>query len=300
MSQKYLHIELCSEYTLDFTIHNTPLADLWLERMYLREPYPLDHPDRFYGFNSPEQEVSRAESMIRECIATINSYQPIVEKEFTSVYDQDCLNYLHSIFERYHGLLNQQKTKWWLQAPQPVKTALAELNLAVHRCESSARFVSKPRFVCTWFGLPKDCVLPENIMKQYGVLNPGFGSVYLNYVEIGKTLFDLALDNDEYIGDDAFKPFSHYNSDFVVRFYELQQQHIDKILSRMQDFYHLHYDFFKQRGLTNFDHINLQPLFFPVAQLIETVSREQLLKDIQQRQYITRVYIDETMHHTNT
>ena len=45
--------------------------------------------------------------------------------------------------------------------------------------------------------------------------------------------------------------------------------------------------------------IKLQPLQFPVAKIIETVPREQLINDIQQRQLVTRVYIDETMHHTN-
>jgi len=299
MSQQYLHIELSKDYTLDFRIHNTPMADLWLERMDLRHPYPIDHPDRFYGFNSQEQEISRAEKMIQDCIATINGYQPIIEREFTNVYDQDCLNYLHNIFERYHGLLNQQKTIWWLRAPTPVKKALAELNLAVHRCETCSKSILN-RFVCTWYGVPKDVVLPEHHMMQYGELSPPFGSVCINYTEVGKTLLDLSMDNDEYIGDDAFQPFHHYSPDFVVRMYELSPERIDKILKNMQTYYQEHYDFFSSRGLTDFNHVKLQPLVFPVAQLIETTTREQLLKDVQQRQYITRVYIDEKMHNTNS
>ena len=299
MPQQYLHIDLGADYTLDFEIHNTPLADLWLERMRLRDPYPIDHPDRFYGFDSQEQEIARAEKMIRGCIATINSYQPIIEREFTTVHDQDCLNYLHNIFERYHGLLNQQKTLWWLRAPQPVKKALAELNLAVHRCETSSRFV-RPRFVCTWFGVPKDVTLSEEVMKQCGDINPPFGSVCLNYVEIGKTLFELMLDKDMYIGDEAFQPFSHYNPDFVVKFFEYSSKDIDTILQNMQQYYQAHRNFFAERGYQQFDHVKLQPLQFPVARIVETVPREQLIKHIQQRQLVTRVYIDETMHHTNS
>jgi hypothetical protein len=206
---------------------------------------------------------------------------------------------LHNIFERYHGLLNQQKTLWWLRAPQPVKKALAELNLAVHRCESSSRFV-KPRFVCTWFGLPKDKALPESVMKQYGEIDPPFGSVCLNYVEIGKTLFDLMLDKDEYISDDAFQPFDHYNPDFVVKFFEYSPNAVDNIMKNMQQYYQEHYDFFAEQGYQHFDHVKLQPLQFPVARIIETVPREQLISDIQQRQLVTRVYIDETMHHTDS
>ena len=299
MPQQYLHIDLGTDYTLDFEIHNTPLADLWLERMRLRDLYPIDHPDRFYGFDLPEQEIARAEKMIQQCISTINSYQPIIEREFTTVYDQDCLNYLHNIFERYHGLLNQQKTIWWLRAPQLVKKALAELNLAVHRCEASSRFI-RPRFVCTWYGLPKDNVLPENVMKQYGEINPPFGSVCLNYVEIGKTLLDLVIDNDTYISDEAFQPFYHYNPDFVVKFFEFSSNEVDTIMQTMQQYYQEHYDFFAKHGYPQFDHVKLQPLQFPIARIIETVPREQLIKNIQQRQLVTRVYIDETMHHTKS
>jgi hypothetical protein len=298
MLQQYLHIEFCKNYTLDFKIHNTPLAKLWLEKMRLRDPYPIDHPDRFYGFNSQEQEIDRAEKMIRGCISIINSYQPIIEREFTTVHDQDCLNYLHNIFERYHGLLNQKKTLWWLRAPQPVKKALSELNLAVHRCETTSRKL-KPRFACTWYGVPTDTVLPEDVMKQCGEINPTFGSVCLNYVDIGKTLLDLMIDKDEYISNEAFQPFSHYNPDFVVKFFEYSSKEVDSMLKNMQQYYQEHYDFFAERGYQQFDHVKLQPLQFPVASIIETVPREQIINNIQQRQLVTRVYIDETMHHTN-
>lgn len=294
-----MHIDLGADYTLDFQIHNTPLADLWLERMHLRHPYPIDHPDRFYGFNSQEQEIARAEAMIQSCIDTINAYQPIIERPFTSVHDQDCLNYMHSIFERYHGLLDQQKTLWWFRAPTEVKKALAELNLAVHRCEASSRFV-RPRFVCTWYGLPKAVALPETVMQQHGELNPPFGSVCLNYVEIGKTLFDLMLDQDAYISDEAFWPFTHYNPDFNVKFFEYTSDELDNILKKMQQYYEQHRDFFASRGYPEFNHVKLQPLQFPVAQLIETVPRDELIKHIQQRQLVTQVYIDETMHHTDS
>jgi hypothetical protein len=299
MPQQYLHIDLGADYTLDFEIHNTPLADLWLERMHLRDPYPIDHPDRFYGFDSREQEIARAEKMIQQCVSIINGYQPIIEREFTTVYDQDCLNYLHNIFERYHGLLNQQKTLWWLRAPESIKKALSDLNIAVHRCESASRKL-KPRLVCTWFGVPKDTALPEEIMNQYGTINPAFGSVCLNYVEIGKTLLDLVIDNDAYIGDEAFRPFNYYNPDFVVRLFELDSNVVDLMLQNMQQYYQEHYDFFVNQGYPQFDHVKLQPLQFPVARIIETVPRDQLIKDIQQRQHVTRVYIDETMHHTNS
>lgn len=292
MPAQHLYIELGtdSSFTLVFEILNTALADLWIERMNVREQYPLDHPKRFYGFNSRNKEIEIAEQHIRSCIKTINGYHPIIEQEFTNVYDQDCLNYMHHIFEVYHGLLDQQNHEFWLAAPVTVKRALAELNIAVHRCETASR-TSLPRLVCTWFGLPKTEILLESTIKAYGVLNPGFGTVCLNYVEIGKTLEDLAIDNDNYIADDAFKPFNSYSADFVIRFSEQTPEEINTNLTRMQEYHQQHYDFFNTRSLSTFDDVRLLPLRYPVAKLIETCSRDHLLKEIQLRQHVNRVYI---------
>ena len=297
MAQQYLHIELgINALTLDFEIHQTSIASAWVERMGARESYPLDHPRRFHGFDSREQEQSRAEQMIIDCITTINTHEHIIDREFT--WDQDCLNYLHNIFERYHGLLDQQDHDFWHRSPLTVRRALADLNLAVHRCESIKDLV--PRFVCTWYGMPKIKKLTNEQMSQHGNIRPGFGSVCINYVEIGKTLEDLAHDNDNYIGDDAFQPFQHYSADFAVRLFENSHERVAKKLESMQTYYYQHHEFFKSRGLPNFNHPQLLPLRFPVAQLIETMPREQLLDQIRPHQYITRVYIDETMHHSNS
>ena len=158
-----------------------------------------------------------------------------------------------------------------------------------------------PRAPKTWIKKPTTWLTSvdiENVMKQYGEINPPFGSVCLNYVEIGKTLLDLVIDNDTYISDEAFQPFWHYNPDFVVKFFEFSSNEVDTIMQTMQQYYQEHYDFFAKHGYPQFDHVKLQPLQFPVARIIETVPRDQLIKDIQQRQLVTRVYIDETMHYT--
>ena len=71
----------------------------------------------------------------------------------------------------------------------------------------------------TWYRLKKyltldddDYSLFEDVAKK--------GTIYLLYAEIGKTLEDLSVDNDQYIHDDAFKPFSHYSADFCVKYYD--------------------------------------------------------------------------------
>ena len=296
MTQQYLHITLGADsYPLDFRVADNALGRLWLERMTARDPYPMDHANRFYGFDDADTERLRAQVWIQRCCDTINQYQPIIQRQFE--YTQNGLNYLHHIFETYHGLLDQQHHEFWQAAPEPVRQALAELNLAVHACETALRS-QNPRFVCTWFGLPKIRTLDYAAISDCITVTPPWGSVCLNYVEIGKTLEDLALDGDNYIGADAFKPFLHYSADFVVRMFEEDHWTVQARISHMEDYYQHHRDYFLSQGW-DFG-AELMPYRFPVAQLIETESRAEIMQNIQQRQHITRVYIDETMHHSHT
>lgn len=271
--------------TLEFKIRDTEIARLWVERMMSRANYPLDHPDRFYGFNSAEIEQQRAADIIQQCISIINAHLPIIDRQFE--YTQDCLNYLHNIFERYHGLLDQQNTEYWHQASAAVKKALADLNIAVHRCET-VMGTAKPRIVCTWFGMPKTQTLNKDIQTLYGETKITFGTVYLNYCEIGKTVQDLAQDNDKYIADEAFKPFDHYSADFNVQFSDYD--HAEKY-EMMQQYISQHSDFFLARGIENVYNVNAAPLRFPVADLIYTGNRPHLLQQIAQQQWVREVYL---------
>ena len=288
----FLYIDLKGRdtLTLKFQLLDNPFTPLWLERMSARADYPLDHPDRFYGFDTQEEEIKRAEFYIRRQIDIINQYQLIIDRPFTNYNDQDCLNYLHNIFERYHGQLDEQTSKFWHSATCEVRQALAELNLAVHRCESIARGAS-PRFVCTWYGMPKILHLPVEHMLKYGTMSTFFGTAYLNYCEIGKTLEDMTTDRDIYMADEMFKPYDFYSADFVVKFWDDTAVEVQNKLSLMKEYYITHQKFFQSRGYDKFDDPRLLPLRWPVAQLIETVPREQLLEEIKQRQHVAKVYI---------
>jgi hypothetical protein len=284
MSQR-LVITLADNFELCFNIRQTPLAELWIERMSMRHAWPMDNPDRFYGFGTAQQEQQRAVDMIQQCVATVNSHQRIIDREFE--YTQDCLNYLHNIFERYHGLLDQQTSEYWHSAPDTVRQALANLNLAVHRCETAME-TPCPRFVCTWFGMPKTKQLDVDTMKKYSDLKVNFGTVYLNYCEIGKTIEELTRDNDIYIGDDAFRPFGYYSADFVVSFFE---QDLRQKLDGMQQYIEQHQDFFLARGIENVYNLQALPLRFPVADLEYTGTQEELISQIRSRQLVREVTI---------
>ncbi len=275
-----------NDFALKFQIRDTPVAQLWVERMQSRGNYPLDHPDRFYGFGTLAQEQNRAVEYIQKCIATINAHRLLIHRPFE--YTQDCLNYLHNIFEQHHGLLDQQDSDYWLGSPDSVRRALAELNLAVHRCESVATSAN-PRFVCTWYGMPKTQQLSLELQEQYTVSRVEFGTVYLNYCEIGKTVEDLANDNDKYIGDDAFRPFNHYSADFNVQF---QDQDLMDRYGKIQKYIDQHSDFFVARGITSVYNTQARPIRLPVADLVYNGNQEQILAQIAQRQWVQQATIE--------
>lgn len=289
MLKRYLTIEFgqLNPIVLRFQIRSTPIADLWLERMNLRHHWPLDHPDRFYGFNALEQERDRAERIVKQCIETINNHKLLISRPFE--WTQDCLNYLHNIFEIHHGLLDQQTSEYWLSADSDAKHALAELNLAVHRCETVMSTIARPRIVCTWFGMPKTHRLSSELQRQYGAWQVQFGTVYLNYCEIGKTAEDLAQDNDQYIADDAFRPFGYYSADFNVQFHD---QNLAEKYGQIQRYIDQHSDFFVAQNITSVYNIRAQPLRFPVADLIYNGDREELIEQIAQRQWVAKVEIE--------
>jgi hypothetical protein len=219
----------------------------------------------------------------------VNDVESIIFFEKFSDFSLDikCIYFIHknsNIFETQHGLLEQEDTS------HPLTPVLANLNIAVHRCESTARG-NRPRFVCTWFGMPKTKTLPVEVMYEFGTLNPKFGSVCLNYAEIGKTLEDLTQDRDNYISDHAFLPFNHYSADFNVRMHEETADYVADKLVRMQAYYNQHREFFFDQGFVTFQDPRLLPLRFPVAELIETMPRHELLTAISQHQQVTQIII---------
>jgi hypothetical protein len=267
-----------------YKLRDNSFVEHWTERLLSAQQlnYQIDDPERFYGFN--QDETLDSVDKINQCIRIINSHDKIITRTVSIPIDHDTLNYLHNIFEIYHGLLDKQNHVFFMSAPANVKKALAELNILVHRCESCIRGL-KPRHVVTYFGLPKTkLLLPEH----YNLLtdNYQFGSVYMNYVEIGKTLEDLAIDDDQYISDDAFRPYHHYSADFVVLFHNSIMSDIQTKRKRMKEFYSAHADFFISKNI-NFDDPMIKPGRIPIADLDSHGT--ELLQLLKTRQFVKSV-----------
>jgi hypothetical protein len=240
----HLHIEYVNPsaptdiWVVDYRLRDNPIVPKWTAKVQQAQTHwSIDDTRRFYGFGTYESQVADALDRINQCITVIKMDYPNLHHGYVrDVQDQDSLNYWHHVFEIYHGLLDDQPEG---RALLPV---LADLNIAVHRCESVARG-AYPRHVVTWFGLPKTDCLEEDDYRYFETeWRPG--TVFANYVEIGKTLEDLAVDRDEYIGKNAFQPWRHYSADFVVRFYAHSGDEAQQRRNMVNEYYYRNRDLF--------------------------------------------------------
>lgn len=275
------------EQELSFVIGETNIAQRWARKLQfaLSKRYKLDDPRRFYGHTSLSKESKDTLKWITECIDTINNHDPIIERSISRVDDQDTLNYLHSMFEQYHGQLGEP-TGWFKSAPEPVQRAIAELNVLVHRCESLVRG-AKPRLVCTYYRMPKqDCLA----WSDYDLMtdHTAFGDLCLNYCEIGKTLEDFWRDQDDYVTAQTFKPFRYFSADFNVRLYELSAEELQYQRTGIAEYYDANREQFESAGIRDRRHPHLKAGTIVVAQLIPE-HRDKALTVFAEHSYVSSI-----------
>jgi len=280
MKFKKLIIEYGDDFLpIEYKLLDYPVVQRWAEKIVAAQsfPYRIDDPFRFYGFNPVNQEKELAITNINSVCEKLTSLGFSIDRKLTDVNDQDTLNFLHSIFEKHHGLLNHAK-----DLNDVTFKNLCDLNIAVHRCESVQRG-SKPRHVVTYFRLPKTDYLDVEDYQHF-TNRYTFGTVYLNYAEIGKTLEDLALDNDTYISNEAFRPFKYLSADFHVKFFDTTKVQLTAHDQKVELYFHKNKDFFDKLKLP-FDSPFLKSGSIPIAILQSKLS----LDDLRSRQHIRSV-----------
>ena len=292
---KKLHVTYSGkdDLTLTYNINDTSIAQRWAKLLAESiEKYSIDDPERLYGFDTETLERQRAVDAINKCVDTINDYKPgFVERRMTSELIQDDLNYLHHIFEVYHGMLNEPH-EFYLAAPTEVQQALGQLNIEVHRCEAMAEGTVRkmlPTHLVTYYDMPRgpEHRLLEDADYEHFTDFYEFGTVYLLYVEIGKTLQDMSIDNDDHIGDEAYKPFRHYASDFVIRYFGTSHETWNNYRKLFRKHYEENQDFYDARY--NYSHIYNIPGNIPLAKLQTHLSPEEVVAEIQKRQFVSNI-----------
>ena len=282
-------------HKFNFKISQTDVAQRWAALLDQSiQKYNIDDPRRMYGFADEAVEKINAINAINNCIDTINNYSPgFIKRRVDESIDQDTLNYLHHIFEVYHGMLNEPHD-FYKSAPINVQRALGRLNLEVHRCEVfSEGTVRKmlPTHLVTYYDLPRGPEIRTLEIEDYEHFTDfyEFGTIYLLYVEIGKTLQDLSMDDDHHISAEAYKPFIHYASDFVIRYFQSSpeswiafRKHFKKHYDGNKEFYDARYPY---------SHPYNRPGNIPLAKISTYLSPKEVVEIIRQRQHVNSIKI---------
>lgn len=237
----YSNLDQTRDVTFDILPHK--LAQKWATKVSIAtKKYPIDQPDRFYCFDIAKESVEIVDT-INKKIDRLNKLGHSVTRKLSSIDDQDTLNYLHHHFETGHGLLtvkidNDDRTE--------VDQLLSELNDHIHHTEALKKGTG-PRHSVTWYGLPKIDKLKSD---DYSLFEERlqFGTVYLEYSDIGKDIECLAVDNDDHIGDNGFQPFQHYSADFHVQYFDEDQKDIEQRKKNIKEYYFNNQNYFEQRG----------------------------------------------------
>lgn len=297
---KELHIEyidinsLVKPITVRYKLNNYPIVQKWASRLAeaLDKQYPIDDPKRFVGFSDFYTDRENAVKDINTCCEIIDNYSPgfVNRRVDINNIDQDTLNYLHNIFETYHGTLNTPH-QFFTDAPDEVKYALAKLNIEVHRCESFVEGNRKPlpRHTVTYFSMEKSKEYTYDI-EDYQYFNDivEFGTVYLLYTEIGKTLQDMAIDNDQHMQQSAYKPYRHYSADFVVRFYHTSHETWINNRKKYKKYYDANSSYFLNHGY-DYSHPYNRPGDIPLAKIIPNPQILNIVDVISKRQCVSSV-----------
>lgn len=277
-------------YALNFKLFDTPIAKKWLEELkeFDHQGQPFDDRERFYNFPYSKYTKEYIVKHINKLIDILNDYSPgLITRKATADMTQDTLNYLHHIFEVYHGLYDQQQSnEFFRKAPLSVQQALGSLNIWIHRYESLNDI---PRFVGTWYGKPERKLLANEDFKHFSLIEQ-WGDLKINYCEVGKTLFDLYADNDQYIDPAAFKPLHYYSVDFTVRFTDKNEDYYSALTNDVWKYFDAHEQFFSLQGYKKFDP-KLSLGWITIGRLIYNDSKDNVINAIGKHQIIKEIIL---------
>jgi len=233
MQAEEIEIVLCNpqapeqELSLFFCPLTTPIAHRYLEAMRecASKGFEIRTPDRFYNFPGTHKNAAWIAGELNRCIGDINRHEPSAIPHRAELHmTQEFLNLLHSYFEKYRGGVLTPGA-FYQGAPADVQQAIDDLNLLVHRYEDCRRNevrVAKglrpfAQAVLT-FGKP----MPRYPLEDEDYLHFNrkvvFGSLYINYCELGKPIWDVFKDRDEVVGDKNIRPLRYYSADTFLNF----------------------------------------------------------------------------------
>lgn len=178
----------------------------------------IQEDDRFTNWPNSYKDSNFFIHELNQQIDIINEDRHFVFHKLTTTSSQEQMNILHKYFEDLRGPRNIG-TPWYNSSPDHVKAAVDRFNILIHEYEQFLRnstIVYSPCVVCT-FKSPDRYELLEMDYKLF-TFKWTFGTMYINYCEVGKSLLDVFKDSDMILGNENIRPQQYWNADFMIKF----------------------------------------------------------------------------------
>lgn len=238
------------ECRLDFEINSTSIAQKWfrmlsdtiLNQSCLREPH------RVYHFRALEEEKKTASSHIQGCLDILRENQIQLDgMDQLTDFDQVVLNRLHLLFEQLRGSI-VKPSDLFLKASSEVRQVIERLNVEIHRMEDliHENSTAEKRIVCTFQNRSRQLLADEDF-SQFTLVRT-FGQVYINYCEVGKTIYEVFRSNDHFVTEENIRPQRYFSADFNVWLGKTERsyQQAEEIQNKMRAWWPTH-DFIAKR-----------------------------------------------------
>lgn len=263
-----------SDYDLVFDLNNTNIANRWF--LEIDKNYPIFEDWRFTGWPNSIWDSDRYLQEINNCINIVNEYQP----NSIPIADTDTdLNYLHKFFETIRGG-TLTPTEWYSLAPDAVQQAVLKFNVYIHNYEKLLKSTHlSPTITCT-FKCSRFELIPSDY--TYFTYDWQFGTIYINYCEVGKHLLEVFIDKDDIVGEHNIRPLKYYSADFKLKFFtDRPRNEFDNFDQQVKSWVAKNTEVFKRIGIEE-----LALGFIPVAKLNLPLSN---LKNLTQLEIINKL-----------
>lgn len=278
------------DLTLVFETYDTPIAKKWCDELksQMSRNSELKENNRLYHFSNSENNLEYIVGELRKRAEIINKHQFYIADTIDASITQDTLNNLHKHFEEMRGGI-LSPSEYFLNAPLDVRRAIEDYNVLIHRTEDllNASKINKPRprIVLTFKDRRRHELSEDDF--DYFSLDINFGEVYINYCEVGKPLWDVFKDKDDIVGDHNIRPLKWYSADMMIYF--LDGGYRGKI-NQFWNWFDQNSKFLNDLGFFKEDK-KLAIGHIPVARLITTDTKEEVISKISKFNKINRVYI---------
>jgi hypothetical protein len=232
--------------TIKWELVNETYALFWFKCLHQLVKNRVPSFFRLTGLNRSTKNAESLSDQLNIIITLINRNTDYKIEQFCDGrFSQEFANSIHHHFELLYGDAHNP-SELYSNASPLIRSAITKINHLIHDMEALSRVeegeAANKAIVSEFLSRPQ-YKMQEEFLKSFS-LNIDFGDMVLHYGIIGKSWWEVFLDQDEAIHDEAIRPLSFMSGEFDIHFSKIHPK--EEILNEF-------YDFLKKRGLDKND-----------------------------------------------